>query len=584
MRSFLLVILLSVPVVRAAAATTTAPASQPTTKQSIDPDHELIVRHGKILDGAGNDWFYGDVQIRGGRIVAVGQVPPARAGVEEIDASELIVAPGFIDVHTHADRDVIGAPLAENFVRDGVTTIVTGNCGGSVRDVGAYFERIRERGAGLNVATLIGHNDVLEAVKGGGAARLTPEQMDKAREIVRQAMKDGAVGMSTGLIYRPGIYSPPEEIIELQKVAAGFGGIYATHMRSEGSEIIDAIDEALRVGREANCRVEISHFKLPSDVAKRIGGAPTTLGRVLAARAAGQEVWLDQYPYTASSTSLSVMLPDWVYDKGNDEAKKRLADPEQVKKILADMKANYETKRGRRNLGYAVISSCKVEPSLVGRNLYEAAQIVKLRGRNKDRVGDVELLTAEPEKLPEPTMEEQYLLIIDLCLRGGASCVYHTMDEREVEEILRCPLVAVASDSGIRSFGTGQPHPRGYGTNSRVLGHYVRERKVIPLADAVRKMTSLPATAFRFSDRGLLRPGFVADITIFDEQQIIDRATFEKPHQYPEGIVHVLVNGYPVLRDGRLTGLLPGLPVPGPGVEKKPITAAVTADAPESGR
>jgi N-acyl-D-amino-acid deacylase len=279
------------------------------------------------------------------------------------------------------------------------------------------------------------------------------------------------------------------------------------------------------------------------------------------------------------------MLPDWVYDKGNDEAKKRLADPEQVKRILADMKANYEGKRGRANLGYAVISNCKAEPSLVGRNLYEAAQIMKLRRQNEDR-GSVELLSPDPEKLPEPKMEEQYRLIIDLCLRGGASCVYHTMDEHEVEDILRCPLVAVASDSGIRSFGTGQPHPRGYGTNARVLGHYVRERKVIPLADAVRKMTSLPATAFRFGGRGLLRPGYVADITIFDEDKIIDRATFERPHQYPEGIVHVIVNGYAVLRDGRMTGLLPGVPVPGPGAgdEKKSPATAAAADALPSGR
>src|SRR6185503_16118822 len=209
---------------------------------------------------------------------------------------------------------------------------------------------------------------------------------------------------------------------------AGFGGIYATHMRNEGSDIIDAIDEALRVGREANCRVEISHFKLPSDVARKIGGAPTTIGRVLAAREAGQEVWVDQYPYTASQTSLSVLLPDWVYDKGREEANKRLADPEQVKKMLADMKANYEVKRGRKNLGYAVLASCRADPTLVGRNLYEAAQIVKLRKANKDRK-DVELLSSDSQKLPEPTMEEQYRLIIDLCQRGGASCVYHTMDE-----------------------------------------------------------------------------------------------------------------------------------------------------------
>ncbi len=576
----------------AIAATPTSPASRPTTKPVPDPNHALIIRHGKIVDGAGNPWFYGDVLVHGGEIAAIGNIAPRTggAGAEEIDATGLVVAPGFIDVHTHADRDVLRSPLAENFVRDGVTTIVTGNCGYGVRDVGEYFRGIRQRGAAINVATLIGHNAVLEAVKGGGDARLTPEQMAKAKEIIRQAMRDGAVGMSTGLIYRPGMYSPPEEIIELQKVAAEFGGIYATHMRNEGSGILDAIDEALRVGREAHCRVEISHFKLPSDVAHKIGGANTTLGKVLAARTDGEEVWLDQYPYTASSTSISVMLPDWVYDKGNDEAKKRLDDPQQVRKMLADMKDQYETKRHRPNLGYAVISSCKNDPAFVGRNLYEVAQIIKLRQQNQGK--DVELLdrATQVSPLPDVTMEEQYQAVIDICRRGGASCVFHTMDEQEVKDILSCPLVAVASDSGIRDFGSGQPHPRGYGTNCRVLGRYVRELHVITLEDAVRKMTSLPATAFRFSRRGFIRPGYVADLTIFDPNTVTDKATFEKPHQYSQGIRFVIVHGYPVLRDGEMTGMLSGGPVLGPGagagagVGAGAKPSAVAADGIPSGR
>jgi N-acyl-D-amino-acid deacylase len=562
-----------------------APASRPATRQAIDPNHQLVIRHGQIVDGAGNPWFYADLLIRGDRIVEIGSTVHPSPGAEEIDATNLIVAPGFIDVHTHADNGVLISPLAENFVRDGVTTIVTGNCGYGVRNVGNYFERIRERGAALNVATLIGHNTILNAVKGDAAGTLTPEQMEKGREIVRQAMKEGAVGMSTGLIYRPGMYSPVEEIIELQKVAASFGGIYATHMRNESTNIIDAIDEALRVGREANCRVEISHFKLPSDVAKKIGGAATTLGRVMQARAAGQEVWLDQYPYTASSTSISTLLPDWVYEKGSAEAKVRMNDPEQVKKILADMKKNYELTRHRPNMGYAVISSCGWDKAFVGRNLYEVAQIRKLREQNKN-APTPELLSTDPEKLPTPTMQEQYEAILDICRHGGASCVFHSMAEEEVEDILKCPLVAVASDSGIRDFGSGHPHPRGYGTNSRVLGHYVREKKVIPLEDAVRKMTSLPATAFRFRDRGLIRVGYVADLTLFDPDMVIDKATFEKPHQYAEGIVHVIVNGYPVLRGGEMTGLLPGRPVLGPGAMNPsgPETRPAGIDEVKSGR
>ena len=417
---------------------------------------------------------------------------------------------------------------------------------------------------------LIGHNTILSAVKGDVAGELTGEQMAKAKQIVDQAMRDGAVGLSTGLIYKPGTYSKTEEIIELAKVSSSYGGIYATHMRDEGTKILDAIDEALRIGREAKCRVEISHFKLPSDVARKIGGADATIGKVMAARAAGQEVWVDQYPYTASSTGLNTMLPDWVFDKGRDEAQKRLADPEQVKKIIEDMRQNQEVRRKRTSLAYAVIASSRAEPTLAGRNMLEVAQIFKLRQQNKVRGGDGELLSADPAKLPDVTMEEQYRAVIDMARRGGGSMVFHTMDEREVEDIMRNPLVAIASDSGVRSLGTGVPHPRGYGTNARVLGRYVRERKLIPLEDAVRKMTSLPATAFRFHDRGLLRPGYAADVTIFDPQTVSDKATFEKPHAYSEGIRYVIVNGRLVLNSGEMTGLLPGCPVYGPGANLPP--------------
>jgi N-acyl-D-amino-acid deacylase len=553
-------------------------AANPTTKAAIDPDHEIVIRNGRIIDGSGNMWFYGDVLVRGGKIAAIGKVE-AKPGAETIDARGLIVAPGFIDVHTHADSDAIGS-RCENFIRDGVTTLVIGNCGGSPRDIGTYFDRVREKGSGCNVAALIGHNTVLSATKGDAAGDLTAQQMTKAKEIVAKAMRDGAVGFSTGLIYKPGTYSNTEEIIELAKVSGEFGGIYATHMRDEGTNILGAIDEALRIGREAKCRVEISHFKLPRDVAQTIGGADATLGKVMAARAAGQEVWIDQYPYTASSTSLSTMLPDWVFDKGNDEARVRLADPEQVKKIVADMRQNHEIRRKRTSLAYAVIASSRAEPTLAGRNMLEVAQLFKLREQNKSNLGAPELLSNDPAKLPAVTMEDQYRAVIDIARRGGASCVFHTMDEEEVEDILKHPLVSVASDSGIRAFGTGMPHPRGYGTNARVLGRYVRERKLITLEDAVRKMTSLPASAFRFADRGLIRAGYVADLTIFDPETVSDKATFEQPHAYAQGVRHVIVNGRLVLEGGEMTGLLPGGPVYGPGMSD-PAPAPAASDAPQ---
>jgi N-acyl-D-amino-acid deacylase len=534
-------------------ACSTSPKTAPRPELSVD----LLIRNARIIDGSGNAAFRGDVAVRGDRIVAIGDLKHLQS-TRTIDATGLVVAPGFIDVHTHADDGLYRQPQAENFIRDGVTTIVTGNCGYGVSDVSVYFQNLEKRGVALNVATLIGHNTVLREVKGNRAGVLSPAQMDQAKQLVRKAMDDGAVGFSTGLIYTPGQWSSTEEIIELAKVSAASGGIYATHMRSEATEILKAIDEALRVGREAGCRVEISHFKLPADIARKIGGSDTTLKRVLDARAEGQQVGLDQYPYTASSTSISTLLPDKVLEEGPEAAKKNLSDPDQLPAVLELMRQNHEVERGRRSLGYVVIASCEAYPQYAGQNLQDIAGAMKLRRENPN----AELLGAT---LRPVTMEDQYRAVIDIYVKGGASIVVHSMNETEVVNILRCPLVAVASDSGVREFGAGQPHPRGYGTNARVLGHYVREQQVITLEDAVRKMTSLPATAFGFKDRGLLREGFIADITIFNPGTVVDRATFEQPHAYAEGIEYVIVNGQAVLERGQMTGSLPGKPIRGPG-------------------
>jgi N-acyl-D-amino-acid deacylase len=527
---------------------------------------DLLIRHGHVIDGAGNNWFNADIGINGDRIARIGDLHDATAG-KEIDATNLVVAPGFIDVHTHADTDLYRLPQAENFVRDGVTTIVTGNCGYGVRDVAEYFAHLKQHGTAINVATLIGHNTILRAVKGDKAGDLTPEQMAKAKDLVAKAMRDGAVGMSTGLIYTPGMWSKPEEIIELQKVAASFGGIYTSHMRSESTGIMDAIEEALRVGREAHCRVEISHFKLPHDVSIRIGGSDATLKRVLDARAAGEEVWLDQYPYTASSTSISTMLPDWVLENGSDQSRELLKTDDGLNRVLSEMKHNNEVERHRTDMSYAVVASCNAYPKYVGRSIKQVAQMMKLTHNSAGK----ELLSSATQpidrELPSVTMDEQYRAVIDIYVHGGASMVFHTLDESDVVNILKCPLISIASDSGVREFGTGAPHPRGYGTNARVLGHYVREQHVITLEDAIRKMTSQPATAFRFLDRGLLREGYRADVTIFDPEHVTDKSTFEQPHQYSEGIEDVIVNGKLVLENSKMTGTLPGTPVYGPGYE-----------------
>lgn len=519
---------------------------------------DLIIRNGKIIDGTGNAWFYADVGIKKGRVAKIGRLAQSRA-ISEINAKGLIVSPGFIDVHTHADTSLLHYPYAENFIRDGVTSIVTGNCGRSVREVANYFQDLLTTGVVLNVATLIGHNTILRQVKGERATPLTPQEMEECKRLLRKAMLDGAVGMSTGLIYTPGKFSSTEEIIELQKVVAELGGIYATHLRSETTEILEAIDEALRIGREAGCRVQISHLKIPSD--NKIGGSKTILQKILEARAQGQEVWADQYPYTASSTSISVLLPDWVFKGGQEEAKKILSDPKSLKTVIADMKAQHEKKRHRKDFSFAVIASSRAYPEFVGKSIKEVTQKLKLqRKKGKERKWKI----IPSKQLPKVTMDEQYRTIIDIYLKGGATCVFHTLSEEDVVNIMQSPLVAICSDSGVRGLREGKPHPRGYGSNARVLGRYMREKKVLTLEDALRKMTSLPALAFQFKDRGILREGYWADITIFNPDTVIDKATFENPHQHPEGIEYVIVNGEIVLEKGSLTGKLPGKVIYGP--------------------
>jgi N-acyl-D-amino-acid deacylase len=534
-------------------------------EKADEPKFDLVIRNGQVLDGSGSPAVAADVGIRDGKIAAVGAIPKD-AGLREIDAKGMTIAPGFIDVHTHADDDVLTMPHAENFIRDGVTTIVNGNCGGSVRDVGEYFRKVQDKGAAINVATLIGHNTILKATKGDRKGDLTAAQMAEAKEIVRKAMLDGAVGMSTGLIYPPGQFSSTEEIIELQKVAASFGGIYASHMRSEGSNILAAIDEALRIGREANCRIQISHFKLPADAARKIGGSDVSLGRVISGRNAGQEVWLDQYPYTASSTSITTLIPDEYIADGVQTAQKRLRDdPKEIEKLVEMMRQQHEVRTGRKHFGYVVIAACSAHPEYAGQNIIDLAKAAKLR---KERP-NAELIGLPSNQIPEPTMEDQIRMIVDIFAGGGAQCVFHTMNEKEVENIIANPLVSIASDSGIRKYGSGAPHPRGYGTNARVLARYVREKKIITLPEAIRKMTSMPAQAFRFKDRGLLKPGYAADIVIFDPEKIADTATFEKPHQYPIGIDRVFVNGKVVFEEGSMTGALPGQVIRGPGYQSK---------------
>ena len=416
----------------------------------------------------------------------------------------------------------------------GVTSLVTGNCGSSVTDVGQFLGQIKNKPLAVNLATLIAHGSVRNKVMGLDDRAPTPDEQKKMEALVDQAMKDGAVGLSTGLIYVPGTYAKTDEIVGLAKVAARYGGVYATHMRNEGEQVADAIRESIQIGEQAGLPVEISHFKISSK--KSWGQSPATIGLVREARARGLSVTVDQYAYTASSTSLDSRLPSWLRAGGQEAAKKRLADPGQRERVVKEMKEALK-RNGFKDYSYATVANYEPDHSFNGKSIAEVTKQV----RGKDDVKD------------------QIEQIIAMFETGGAGMIYHGMSEQDVQNIMREPFTMIASDSGVRQVDESVPHPRGYGNNVRVLGHYVRELKLISLEDAIRKMTSLPAQTFGFQDRGLLRPGFAADLVIFDENTVSDRATYDKPHQFATGISYVLVNGEVVFGDGAMTSARPGI-------------------------
>ena len=502
---------------------------------------DLLITNARIVDGSGNPWFRADIGIKDGRIASIGRLAQTQA-IKTIDAGGQIVAPGFIDVHTHVES-IYSLPAAENFVRMGVTTLVTGNCGGSTTNVAEFLGRIKEKPLAVNIATLIAHGSVRRQVMSTDDRAPTPEELKQMEQLVEQGMKDGAVGLSTGLIYVPGTYAKTDEIVSLARIASRYGGVYATHMRNEGEFVADAIREAIQIGEQANLPVEISHFKISSK--KMWGQTPMTIGLVRSARERGLMVTVDQYAYTASSTSLDSRLPSWLRAGGLSEAKKRLADQTTRDRVRKEMKELLK-RSGFKDYGYAMVANYETDPSFNGKSI---AKITK-------------------ELTGKDDVARQIDQIIAMYEAGGASMVYHGMSEDDVQRIMREPFTMIASDSGVRQVDESVPHPRGYGNNVRVLGRYVRELKLISLEDAVRKMTSLPAQTFGFRDRGFVREGFAADLVIFDERTVGDRATFDNPHQFPAGISYVLVNGEVVFGGQAMTEARPGTALRGPVTQK----------------
>jgi N-acyl-D-amino-acid deacylase len=503
-------------------------------------DYDLLITNARIIDGTGNPWYRGSIAVRNGRIVRIGAFDASNVSAKvTIDAGNRIVAPGFIDVHAHTES-IYGNPTAENFIRMGVTTLITGNCGGSVVDVREFLGKIDAEPLAVNLGTLIGHNSVRSKVLGLSDVQPTVEQQAEMNGLVEEAMKEGALGLSTGLIYLPGTFAKTEEVVELARVAARSGGVYASHIRSEGLKVVDAVNEAINIGELADLPVEISHFKISSG--SLWGQSDLTIGLVRAARERGVQVSVDQYAYTASSTSLDARFPTWAVAGGRDEGRKRIDDPETHDKIVKELK-EYLKKNKFKDFSFAYVAGYGPNPGFNGKNIAEITK--EVRGSKK--------VSAQIEQM------------FEMYKAGGAQMVYRVMDEADVRNIMRQPFTMIASDSGVRDFGVGAPHPRGYGNNARVLGKYVRELNLIPLEDAVRKMSSLPAQTFRLTDRGLLKTGYWADIVIFDEKTVGDLATFDKPHQYAKGFSSIIVNGRVVFDGEKMTGAMPGQSIYGPG-------------------
>ena len=502
-------------------------------------DADLLLKGGKIIDGSGNSWYYGDVAIKNGKIVRIGKLNGVTSS-RSIDATGLIIAPGFIDVHTHIEGNDLKVPTAGNFIFDGVTSVVTGNCGGSNVNISKYFQQLDSVKTSINVATLIGHNSVRTAVIGDVQRDPTAEEQRKMEDVVEQAMRDGAVGLSTGLIYVPGTYSKSEEVIGLAKAASKYSGVYASHIRDEGDNVTEAIEEAINIGRQAKIPVEISHFKVTYK--PNWGRSISTIAQVDKARQDGIDVTMDQYPYVASSTTLNTTLPTWVFSGGHDSMMMRLNNNAQRQKIKNEM-VEMLKKKQLKNYQYALVARYGADTTVNGKRITEINQ---LKGRKAKAMEEAET-------------------ILEMVENGSAQMVYFSMDEEDLKRIMQYPFNMFASDAGIARFGSGVPHPRTYGTNARVLGQYVRMLRIIPLEEAIRRMTSLPAQKFQLHDRGLLREGMAADIVVFNAQQVGDPSTFDKPHSYSTGFQYVIVNGALVLDQNKHTGVRSGIVLKGPG-------------------
>lgn len=507
-------------------------------EQASLPPLDILLTGGMLYSGADEPPVAGDIGIIDDRIVAMGELG-ARESTLTLDVSGLAVVPGFVDIHSHAVRDdmtdgIFRWPDAENLIRQGVTTIVGGPDGSSPLPLTDTFDALAAAPASVNFATFVGHGSIRGLVVGDDDRPATDAELEQMRDQVRIAMESGAFGLSSGLIYAPGRFAQTGEVVELAKVAGEYGGIYISHMREEGLAVLDSVAETIRIGEEGGLPTQITHHKIVG--APMWGNSTETLRLVDEAVARGVDVSIDQYPYTASSTSLTILFPGWSLDGGRDALLARLDDPEQRQRVKDDIVYNIEMDRGGDDPANVVIAACPHDESINGLNLSE---ILRLQERSVNHPNAAELL-------------------MELVYAGNCSAVFHAIDEDDVRNIMRHERTMIASDGGIEGPSERVPHPRNYGTFARVLGHYARDQAVLPQYTAIHKMSMKPADRINLHDRGRLEIGAVADIAVIDLTTIIDRSTFDMPHRYAQGVQHVFVNGQPVLLDGAMTGALPG--------------------------
>jgi N-acyl-D-amino-acid deacylase len=528
-----------------------------------DAPYDVLIRHGHIIDGAGNPWYAGDIAIRGDRIAAIGSL----AGVQAkrvIDASGLVVSPGFIDMLGQSEYSLLIDKRSLSKLSQGITSEITGE-GGSIapqneltlapqkifldfyhlsidwHDLAGYFRRLEASGTPINLGTYVGAAQVREAVLGDVDRAPTPAELQQMESLVASAMQQGALGVSTALIYPPGHYATTEELIALAKVASQYGGLYATHMRSEGQSESAAIDEAIRIGREAQLPVEIFHLKVSGKT--RWGGMPQVVAKLQAARDSGLDIAADMYPYTAGGTALASSLPPWMADGGMEKLLARLQDPATRRRIVAEMAQDHDD---WENLyldcggGSGVMISSVVNPSL---KKYDGMTVAEM---------------AKAENKPE--MDALFDFI--LADKGQTDALYFMASEQDLQYGLRQAWTSIGLDAGESSLDgllfEAHTHPRAWGSMPRFLGHYARDLQLLDLSQAIRKITSLPAQREHLTGRGLLKSGFYADVTIFDPAAIIDRAAYADPNQVAKGVKYVLVNGQLEWEDGRLTGATAG--------------------------